>query len=125
MKHSRLLFFILGVMNLAFAGFILTVGLLSGTIHMTIGFFFLAMAVLSFSMSYLYPQFIQKDERMGLIRQKGTFFTLMAMLVYLGVFGILLSFGIISISASELIYILSSLLICTLFLSFVVYSKIY
>lgn len=125
MKYYRVLFLFLGIFNLVIGGFMFVAGILAESGPSPISWFFLSMAVMAFSLSYLYPQFTQKDERMKLIRQKATFFSLMAMLVYLGAFGILLSFGIIAVSASEIIYILSALLICTLFLSFVVYSKIY
>lgn len=76
-------------------------------------------------MAYLYPQWVQKDERMKLIRQKGMFFSMTALMLYLIVFMILLGFEIVSLPALEVIYILTALLISTFFLSFVIYSIIY
>lgn len=125
MNNYRVLLLFLGIFNLVIGGFVFVVGILAESGPLSISWLFLSMAVMAFSLSYLYPQFIQKDERMRLIREKGMFFSFIAMQVYLVIFMLLLSFGIISISASDLIYILIALMICTVFLSFVVYSKIY
>ncbi|MFD2680418.1 permease [Bacillus seohaeanensis] len=84
-----------------------------------------SMAVMSFCLSYLSPQFKQKDERMKLIRQKGMFFSYFAILSYYIIFSTLLQFEIISITALELVNILIALTISTVFLSFVIVSKRY
>ncbi|QTN01324.1 permease [Sediminibacillus dalangtanensis] len=85
----------------------------------------LAMAVMAFCLSYLFPQFIQKDERMKLIRQKGIFFSFFAFLFYSILLTTLLHTNLIQLTGSETISILTSLMICTVFISWVVLSKIY
>lgn len=125
MIYGRSLFSVLGIVHLLSAGFLLAIGLMAGSKPYMITWLCVSMAVMSFSMAYLYPQWVQKDERMKLIRQKGMFFSMTALMLYLIVFMILLGFKIVSLPALEVIYILTALLISTLFLSFVIYSIIY
>lgn len=85
----------------------------------------LSMSVMAFCLSYLYPQFAQKDERMKLIRQKGMFFSFLAFLFYSFALNSLLEFNIIQLTASDAITILSTLMISTLFTSWVFLSRRY
>jgi hypothetical protein len=124
MDYSRKAFFIFGIFFLCMSGFMIFVGIMANSEPPSGSYMLLALAVMSFSLSYLYPQFKQKDERMKLIRQKGMFASFFAMMLYLIFFNIGLQFDFFILTANELIHILSTLLICTVFLSFVVYSKI-
>ncbi|QHT48682.1 permease [Bacillus sp. SB49] len=81
-----------------------------------------SMAVMSFSMAYLHPQFKQKDERMQLIRYKGLFYSFFAMLIYMFALLTLLEAGV-NLTASMVIQMLIALNICTVFLSWVILSK--
>ncbi len=125
MNYSRITFFILGVFFLAMSGFMIFVGIMADSVPPSGSYMVLAMAVMSFCLSYLYPQFKQKDERMKLIRQKGMFASFFAMMVYLIIFNVGLQFDYFKLTANEVIHLLSTLIICTVFISFVVYSKIY
>ncbi|WP_347551919.1 hypothetical protein ABFG93_07355 [Pseudalkalibacillus hwajinpoensis] len=50
------------------------------------GYMMFAMAVMSFCLSYLFPQFKMKDERSRMIREKGMFYSYFFMLGYIIVF---------------------------------------
>lgn len=82
-----------------------------------------AMTVMSFSMSYLYPQFKQKDERMRLIRYKGMGFTFFALVFYYIVLSGIIQFDILPLTAMEVLNIIAALTISTLFISMVVLAK--
>lgn len=125
MNYSRLAFLILGILFLAQSGFMIFVEVMANSALSTMASMPLALAIMSLCLSYLYPQFKQKDERMKLIRQKGTLASFFAMMFYLFVFNIGIYGDFFVLSASELIQILTVLMISTLFISFVVYSKIY
>jgi uncharacterized membrane protein len=107
------------------AGFLILASIKANSAPSTMIFIQLAMEIMSFCLSYLYPQFKQKDERMRLIRQKGMFASFVAMLIYLIVFNMGIQFDFIILTANEMLHLLSALLISTLFISFVIYSKIY
>ncbi|WP_342540706.1 permease [Heyndrickxia sp. FSL K6-6286] len=125
MHYSRIPFFILGMLFLMMAGFLILASIKANAAPSTMIFIQLAMAIMSFCLSNLYPQFKQKDERMRLIRQKGMFASFVAMLIYLIVFNIGIQFDFIILTANEMLHLLSALLISTLFISFVIFSKIY
>jgi hypothetical protein len=125
MDYYKSFFWISGFLFLCLIGFIMFASMMAKSAPPTASYMLLAMAVMSFSLSYLYPQFKQKDERMRLIRQKGMFATFVAMMVYFFFFNIGLQTELLFLSAEELIQILTSLVISTVFVSFVVYSKIY
>lgn len=125
MGNSRVLYIVFGVLFSIMSAFTIFVGIMAKSAPAPMAYMTLAMAVMSFCLAYLYPQFKQKDERMRLIRQKGMFACLFAMMIYLIVFSIGIQFGFFVLTASELINILITLMISTLFISLVVYSRIY
>lgn len=98
---------------------------MTGSAPLTHTYTILSMAVMAFSLGYLYPQFVQKDERMRMIRQKGMFFTFIAFLIYSFLFTTLLEFDVIALSATEAINILTALMISTLFTSWVFLARRY
>ncbi|ENJ6135036.1 permease [Bacillus cereus] len=85
----------------------------------------LAMMIMCFCLSYLHPQFKEKDERMKLIRYKGMFFSFFALTAYYLLFSIGLNLNVITLSAVELLNILMALTMSTIFISFVVLAKRY
>lgn len=121
--ESRLTFYICGGLFLIMTLFMAVIAISAGESILRQTWTLLSMTVMSFSMGYLYPQFKQKDERMKMIRQKGLFYAYFALIVYFFIFFLLLGLGIIDISALELMEILSSLTISTVFLSMVYVSK--
>ncbi|MDC3414759.1 permease [Terrihalobacillus insolitus] len=125
MDYSRVSFVILGILFSVMTGFMIFAGFMADTAPPSMTYITLALTVMSLSLSYLYPQFRQKDERMKLIRQKGMFASFVAMAIYIMAFNIGLQFELITLTANQLIQALTVLMISTLFISFVVYSKIY
>ena len=85
----------------------------------------LSLTVMSFCMYYLYPQFKDKDERMKVIREKGIFYSYFAILFFYIIIMSTLGLGLIDLTAMNLMYIITSLTIMTVFISMVVMSKIY
>ncbi|WP_106498454.1 permease [Lentibacillus sp. Marseille-P4043] len=83
----------------------------------------IALTIMSFSMSYLYPQFKQNDERMKLIRYKGLTYSFFALVVYYIVLSGIIQFNIVSLSAMEVLNILAALMISTVFISMVILAK--
>lgn len=124
MEGSRKIFIVIGSLHLIISLFLLTISLLAA--ELTITFLMpLALAIMCYCLSYLYPEWRQKDERMRLIRTKGLSASFIALLLYYFVFSGLLQFDAISITAIQLLNILAPLMIITVFLSFVVFAKIY
>jgi hypothetical protein len=85
----------------------------------------MSLTVLSFCMHFLYPQFKQKDERMKVIREKGIFYSYFAILLYHIIFMTIVQFDIIELTAMNLLNIMTSLIIMTVFISMVIMAKIY
>lgn len=125
MGDSRVIYIVFGILFSIMSAFTIFVGFMAKSAPAPMAYMTLAMAVMSFCLAYLYPQFKQKDERMRLIRQKGMFASFFAMMIYLIVFNLGIQVGLFDLTASGLINILIALMISTLFISFVVYSKIY
>ncbi|MFC7785131.1 MULTISPECIES: permease [unclassified Rossellomorea] len=85
----------------------------------------MSLTVLSFCMYYLYPQFKQKDERMKMIREKGIYYSYFAILVFHIIFMTILQFDVIHLTAMNLLNVLTSLTIMTVFISMVIVARIY
>lgn len=125
MKTAGNSFLIFGIFFILTSGFIVFTAIIANSNPPGMVFLTFAMAVMCFCLSYLHPQFIQKDERMNLIRQKGMLASFVAMFEYFIIFLAALQFDFISMSADYLSQIFAGLMICTVFISFVIYSKIY
>ncbi|UTE78774.1 permease [Rossellomorea sp. KS-H15a] len=85
----------------------------------------LSLTVMSFCMHYLYPQFKEKDERMKMIREKGIFYSYFAILGFFIIIMSTLGIGLIDLTAMNLMYVITSLTIMTVFISMVIMAKIY
>lgn len=107
------------------AGFLLIAAIINNSAPLPDTYIILSMSIMAFCLSYLYPQFSQKDERMQLIRQKGMFFSFVAFLFYSFALNSLLEFNIIHLTASDAITLLTALMISTLFTSWVFLSRRY
>ncbi|QHZ45054.1 MULTISPECIES: hypothetical protein [Bacillus] len=81
------------------------------------------LAFLSFAAGYLYPQFKQKDERSQHIRQKGMQYSMIALSVYLLVLIFGMQLGYITLAGVDVVRILVSLQVITVFSSWIVLSK--
>lgn len=125
MNSPRASFLILGVFFIVLAGLTGFAAIMAESPPAGIFYVTIAMAVVSFSMAYLYPQFIQKDERMKLIRQKGTMASFVAMVIYFIFFTTALQFNWIDAPAYYLFQVFGALMISTVFISFVIYARLY
>lgn len=103
--------------------FVATVGVLAGDLFPVHALPLLSMTIIAFCMSYLYPQFKQKDERMRLIRYKGLFFSFFFMLAVMSMLLMVVELTQVSLSASEVIQLLLTLYMSSVFISWVVISK--
>ncbi|MFC1283995.1 hypothetical protein [Bacillus paralicheniformis] len=98
-------------------------GLAAGSISLMELLMFGTLAFLSFAGGYLYPQFKQKDERSQHIRQKGMQYSMIALSVYLLVLIIGMQMGFITLTGIDVIRILVSLQIITVFSSWIILSR--
>ncbi|HFK1719054.1 TPA: permease [Bacillus cereus] len=125
MNYSQKYFVIMGIIFLFMSGFMILTGIMTHSAPPAITYPLLGMMIMSFCLSYLHPQFKEKDERMKLIRYKGMFVTFCALTAYYLLFSIGLNLKILTLSATELLNILMALTMSTVFISFVVLAKRY
>ncbi|MGF9878416.1 permease [Bacillus albus] len=125
MNYSQKYFVIMGIIFLFMSGFMILTGIMTHSAPPPATYLLLGMMIMSFCLSYLHPQFKEKDERMKLIRYKGMFFSFFALIAYYLLFSFGLNLKILTLSATELLNILMALTMSTVFISFVVLSKRY
>ncbi|MGD7045950.1 permease [Jeotgalibacillus proteolyticus] len=118
-------FFIAGLFLAFFGGLLIFAGIMADAPPLPAAYMQLALSVVSFCMSYLYPQFKQKDERMKEIRKQGVYYSYFAILGYLFLFLLLLQVELISWDALLILNVLSALAISTVFVSWVILAKRY
>lgn len=123
--NYRIAFSALGSLFLLMGGFLVIAAFMTQSAPLSETYTILSMSVMAFCLSYLYPQFVQKDERMQLIRQKGMFFTFFAFLFYSFTLNLLVEFEVAQLTASEVLNILTALMISTLFTSWVFLARRY
>ncbi|MEH7278281.1 permease [Bacillus toyonensis] len=125
MNDSQKYFVIMGIIFLIMSGFMILAGIMTHSAPPSPTYTLLAMMIMCFCLSYLHPQFKEKDERMKLIRYKGMFFSFFALTAYYLLFFIGLNLKVMTLSAVELLHILMALTMSTVFISFVVLAKRY
>ncbi|MDQ0257980.1 uncharacterized membrane protein YobD (UPF0266 family) [Evansella vedderi] len=117
------IFFIGGIMFSCMFGFLIFVSIMTNSAPQYSFYIILAMAVMSFCLSYLYPQFRENKERAKRIKEKGMFISFFFIFGYMLIFMVLFQFNILDLDGYETISILVPLTIITVWISFVVYSK--
>ncbi|PEK74698.1 permease [Bacillus toyonensis] len=125
MNDSQKYFVIMGIIFLIMSGFMILAGIMTHSAPPSPTYTLLAMMIMCFCLSYLHPQFKEKDERMKLILYKGMFFSFFALTAYYLLFSIGLNLKVMTLSAVELLHILMALTMSTVFISFVVLAKRY
>ncbi|KXY79580.1 MULTISPECIES: hypothetical protein [Bacillus] len=125
MNYSQKYFLIMGIIFFIMSGTMVLAGIMTHSAPPTPTYTVLAMMIMCFCLSYLHPQFKEKDEWMKLIRYKGMFFSFFALTAYYLLFSIGLNLKIFTLSATELLNILMALTMSTVFISFVVLAKRY
>lgn len=88
-------------------------------------FIWITLSVVSAVQAYLVPQFIVNDERVKLIKQKAMSTGYFFIVGYSSIFMILLQTKMIHLTALQLLGIFTALIVCTVFLLFVFFSKRY
>lgn len=84
-----------------------------------------AFTYMCFALSYLFPQFQKKDERMNLIRQKGLYYSFFALMIYFIIIIVLIQVGIIALTSLEIASVLISLMVITMWTSWIILSRRY
>lgn len=82
-----------------------------------------ALVYMAFMISYLYPQFKNKDERTNAIKQKGAYFSICIVLFVLIILIALMQFNIVVLTSVELIRIIVSVVIIVIWTSWFLLSK--
>ncbi|MYL36180.1 permease [Halobacillus litoralis] len=112
---------LLGAMGLS----VLIIGLLADGTVQGHSFSMLSLSVLAFCMSYLYPQFKQKDERMKAIRQKAVAYAFTAVIGYLLIFSLLAELNVLTMDVTDILLLITALSMTTLFLLLVFLARKY
>ncbi|TFE00798.1 permease [Jeotgalibacillus sp. R-1-5s-1] len=123
--YNPKLFLIIGIVQVFFGLLFLAVALIAEQPPVPFTYLSFAIAVMCFSLSYLQPQFKQRDERMKMIRSKGMYFSFFISLGYINLFILLFELDLLMLEATTVLYILIALMLSTVFLSWVVLSKRY
>ncbi|MBU9714241.1 permease [Evansella tamaricis] len=122
---ERVMYYIFGICFLIIGAFFQFVAFMAEARPVPESYIIFALAVVCLSTGYLQPQFSQKDERSKMIRQKGTFYSYFIFVIYYFLFSYLLSRGIVDLSAREVLNMYVTLMVCTVFSSFVIVSKVH
>ncbi|MEW9675583.1 permease [Lentibacillus sp. L22] len=120
--NTQLSFIVLGCVFVCMAVFMLVVSII-GQVTLQQTYMLFALAVMSFSMSYLYPQFKQKDERMKFIRYKALTYSAIAFVVYYIVLSGIIQFDILPLTSMDVLNILAALMIITVFGTMVILAR--
>ena len=116
-------FTLIGVFFLILGVFSSVVSIVSNdSVNPTI-FTYLSLCIMSFCLSYLYPQYKQKDERMKLIRYKGMFISFFATVLFLIALQIIVLTDLVFLSATEILTIIQSFIISIVFVLQVFVAK--
>ncbi|MFS0752265.1 hypothetical protein [Oceanobacillus sp. 1P07AA] len=124
-KTGRRFFTIMGCLFMLYTAIFSSASLFSLGILQGHELIQLSMSVMCFCLAYLYPQFKQNDERTKAIKERGMFFSYFFFAVYSVILMILLQFGLLSLTGYQTITLMASLMIITVFSSFVILSKRY
>ncbi|WP_269410682.1 permease [Lentibacillus daqui] len=120
--NTQLSFIVLGCVFVCMAVFMLVVSII-GQVTLQQTYMLFALAVMSFSMRYLYPQFKQKDERMKFIRYKALTYSAIAFVVYYIVLSGIIQFDILPLTSMDVLNILAALMIITVFGTMVILAR--
>lgn len=125
MDHYPRTFIVLGSLLGAMGLSLLIIGLLADGAVQGHSFSMLSLSVLAFCMSYLYPQFKQKDERMKSIRQKAVSYAFTAGIGYMLIFSLLAELNVLTMDVSSVLSLIIALSMTTLFLLLVFLTRKY
>ncbi|WP_079710410.1 hypothetical protein [Paraliobacillus ryukyuensis] len=122
---SRRNFFIIGIVFVLIFVSRTFIGIYTDSLSIIEIFMWGTLSYLCFTGGYLFPQFKHKDERTQLIKQKGMYYSLLAVLFYFIILLLLNNFNILNLRIIEAVQIILGLTIITIFSSWVILSKKY
>lgn len=124
-KAGQRQFIFFGILFLLFSGLTSSATIAGGVFPAGHDIILLGVSVMAFCNAYLYPQFKTNDERSKRIREKGMFVSYFFILGYMVILMGLFQFNVINISGYQTVGVLATLVMMTVFISFVVLSKRY
>ncbi|MFK3937133.1 hypothetical protein ACI2JA_06380 [Alkalihalobacillus sp. NPDC078783] len=124
-RSYRIFFIIAAIFFIVFGVGLIVLNVLYN--HKVVGheFTWITLSVICAVQAYLVPQFIVNDERVKLIKQKAMSTGYFFIIGYSVIFMILLQTKVIHLTAIQLLGIFTALIVCTVFLLFVFFSKRY
>lgn len=123
-RAGRIVFLIVGLLFFLYAILMVFTDLSSNTFSEQTVILF-SLSIMAFCLSYLYPQFKNSDKRTKKIREKGMGFSFLMVVGYMFIFLLITQFNIFMFSAYEVVSVLLSLSMITIFISFVILSRRY
>ncbi|RRN66747.1 hypothetical protein EI200_25175 [Peribacillus simplex] len=124
-KSIQRLYIFFGLLFLANTALLVTVSISGRGSLKGYEFVMFGISIMTFCIAYIYPQFKDNDERSKRIKEKGMFFSYFFILGYSIILMGLFQFKVIHLNGYQTICLVVSLIIMTVFLSFVVLSKRY
>ncbi|HZK53678.1 MAG TPA: hypothetical protein VFC84_05745 [Desulfosporosinus sp.] len=122
-QHGRGLYIVFGFVFLLFSVIFSMATISTGSFPVGQELVTFGISVMAFCLAYLYPQFKDNDERSKQIREKGMLYSYFIIIGYLMIMSGLFQFNIINLNGIQTVYVIQTLIIITVFLSFVVLSK--
>jgi len=122
-QYGRGLYIVFGSIFLLFSLLLSLAPITTGTFPIGQELVMFSISVVAFCLAYLYPQFKDNDERSKLIREKGMFYSYFIIIGFLMIMSGLFQFNIINLNGIQTLYVIQTLIIITVFLSFVMLSK--
>lgn len=124
-KTSQIVFWIVGFLLLLSSVLISIVSLTFGKFPAGHEIMLFGLSIVSLCNAYLYPQFKANDERSKRIREKGMFVSYFFIMGYILVLMLLFEFNVLLLNGYQTVCVLATLIMITVFSSFVVLSKRY
>ena len=124
-KYDRKLFLIFGVFFLFIAGLYNWATISTGVFPAGHDIILVSLVVVCFCNAYLAPQFVQNDERVRRIRERGVFISYFITIGYIVILLTLLQFEVVYLYAYQAMAIIAALMLTTVFISFVILARKY
>ena len=121
-KFGQRLYIVFGFVFLLFSVIFSIASITTGVFPVGQELVTFGISVMAFCLAYLYPQFKENDERSKLIREKGVFFSYFIIMGFMMIISGLFQFNVINLNGSQTVYLIETLAIITVFVSFVIIS---
>ncbi|WP_066191103.1 hypothetical protein [Gracilibacillus timonensis] len=124
-SYDRKLFIIFGIVFLLMSALFNVATISTGAFPAGHDIMLLAVTLSCFCNAYLAPQFVQKDERVKRIKERGVYLSYFIVLAFIIVLTALLHFEVLHLSGYQAISLLAAFMIGTVFVAFVVLARKY